>query len=515
MPVRRRIVPVARRRALLVIVLAAGLVSAGRAQAQGAAVPVVTTQGGRLEGVTEGGLRIFRGIPYAAPPVGLLRWRPPQTALPWPGVRPAVASGPACPQKVARQEPERSLRNTAQSEDCLTLNIWAPDRPDGATLPVMVWIHGGSFRFGSGSLPLYDGSALARRGVVVVTINYRLGLFGTFAHPALRSTDGPDGNYGLLDVIAALRWVKDNIAGFGGDPGAVTLFGESAGGASVAYLMASPLADGLFARAIIQSGGLSLPEYGRDQAAATALGIARQLGAADAASLRALPADALRDADTAPADTMPFIDGTVVRDRMRAAFEAGRVRHVPLLIGSNDAEAGFFGPSYWQDLPREAGPDIWARLQRSCFGYGAGGEDACAEQVASERFAGMNSRAMARGASNGAPVFAYRFAWVPPAARQAVRGAIHTAEIPYVFGQVAADPAADAVSRALSDQFAARWVTFARTGNPSLQPGDWPRFQAGLDERVLRAGLDGTAAVINPAEGLLDTIDAAALPPRP
>lgn len=364
---------------------------------------VVATAAGRLEGLTEGPLRVFRGIPYAAPPVGALRWRAPAPVQPWAGIRPATAFGPACLQKPARQEPERSLQNGPQSEDCLSLNVWAPAKAGTAPAPVMVWIHGGSFRFGSGSLSVYDGSELAKRGVIVVTLNYRLGLFGTFAHPTLHAEDQannrPGGNFGLLDAIAALRWVKDNIAAFGDDPAAVTLFGESAGGASVAYLMESPLAEGLFQRAIVESGGLSLPEYSRAKAETVATNLAAQLGAQDAAALRAVPAAAIRDADTGIADTMPFIDSTVVPDKMRAAFEAGRIQHVPLLIGSNDAEAGFFGPGYWQGLPREVSDAAWARLRPLCIGYGKGSDDACAEQVASEQFAGVVSRAVDRRAT--------------------------------------------------------------------------------------------------------------------
>ena len=479
-------------------------------------VPIVTTQVGRIEGTREGPLAVFRGIPYAAAPVGALRWRPPAPMPAWSGVRPAQAFGAACLQKAGRPGMANTQAVALQSEDCLFLNVWAPaDAAARGPLPVMVWVHGGAFRVGAGSLSPYHGDELAKRGAIVVTINYRLGLFGTFAHPAVQAAGEPGGNYGLLDTIAALRWVQDNISGFGGDPHQVTLFGESAGGVTVGYLMASPLADSLFGRAIIQSGGLSLPEYPRDKAAAVAEKLAATLGATGAEALRALPAEALRDADTAPADTMPFIDGTIVREKARAAFEAGRVQHVPLLIGSNDAEAGFFGPRYWQTLPADIGTEKWQTLRQHCFGYGSKDEDACAEQVASELFAGVNTRAFARGASPAAPVYAYRFSWVPPGERATRRGAIHTAEIPYVFGQVTADMRADPRSRSLSRSLADRWVAFARTSSPEIPGQAWPRFGVRSGEQMLLIGPDTEVIGRNPADKLLDTIDTLALPPRP
>jgi len=478
-------------------------------------MPTITTQAGQLRGSREGSLNVFRGVPYAAPPVGELRWRAPTPTPAWTGVRDATAFGAACLQKVARQEPERSLKDAAQSEDCLTLNIWTPsDAQHTGPLPVMVWIHGGSFRFGAGSLASYDGSELAKRGVIVVTINYRLGLFGTFAHPSLAQDGEPGGNYGLLDAIAALRWVQSNIAELGGYPHAVTLFGESAGGVSVGYLMASPLAAGLFRGAIIQSGGLSLPEYSRSNAEGIAANVAGVLGAKTAAELRALPASTVRDAETAPADTMPFVDGTIVREKMRTAFEAGRIAAIPLLIGSNSAEAGFFGPQYWQALPAQLG-ERWSALRRHCFGYGTKDDDACAEQIASEMFAGVNTRALSRGASAVALVYAYRFGWVSPARRLTTRGAIHTAEIPYVFGHVALDAAYDAGSRILSHALEDAWVAFAKTGSPIRNGDDWPPFVSGRSEKLLLMGPDTEAIGRNPADGLLDTIDAMALAPRP
>jgi para-nitrobenzyl esterase len=433
----------------------------------------------------------------------------------WSGVRPATSFGAACLQKTGRPGAAADSSPMPQSEDCLFLNVWAPaDATAKGPLPVMVWVHGGAFRAGAGSLPIYHGHELARRGVIVVTVNYRLGLFGTFGHPALKTNGEPDGNYGLLDVIAALRWVRGNIAAFGGNPDAVTLFGESAGGVTVGYLMASPLAAGLFQRAIIQSGGLSLPEYSRDQAEAAAEKVAGCLGVTTAQELRALSAEALRDAEIAPADTMPFIDGVIVPEKARSAFEGGRIQHLPLLIGSNDAEAGFFGARYWQSLPAEVGVESWELLRACCFGFGSKDEDARAEQVASELFAGVNTRALARGASIYAPVYAYRFSWVPLSERAAQRGAIHTAEIPYMFGHLAADMQMDVHSRLLSQSLADRWVAFARTGCPEGPGHDWPCFEQKTGELLLLIGPDIVTVGRNPASKLLDTIDGLDLPPR-
>ncbi|WP_313513120.1 carboxylesterase family protein [Pseudomonas sp.] len=475
----------------------------------------ITTSCGQIEGASEGLLAVFRGIPYAAPPVGELRWRPPKPMPPWLGVRPAITFGAACLQKAGRPGAAADFSPMPQSEDCLFLNVWAPVNATAeGPLPVMVWVHGGAFRAGAGSLPMYHGDELARRGVIVVTINYRLGLFGTFGHPALKTNGDPDGNYGVLDVIAALRWVRGNIAAFGGDPDAVTLFGESAGGVTVGYLLASPLAVGLFHRAIIQSGGLSLPEYSRDRAEAVAEEIAGTLGVTTKEGLLALPAEALRDAEISAADIMPFIDGAIIREKARTAFEAGRIQHLPLLIGSNDAEAGFFGPHYWDSLPAEVGDDSWQSLRVNCFGYGSQNDDACAEQVASEMFAGVNTLAFARSASVFAPVYVYRFSWVPVGERTAKRGAIHTAEIPYIFGHVAADMRMDSASRSLSRSLADRWVAFARMGSPDLPGQVWPSFETRNGELLLLIGPDTETVAPNPAGKLLDAIDDLGLPPR-
>ncbi|MDJ0929828.1 carboxylesterase family protein [Breoghania sp.] len=251
--------------------------------------PVVTTSAGSLAGIKTGEVESFRGIPYAAPSVGELRWKAPQSPKIWSGVRDASTFGAACIQKEARKNPEKSLKSYPQSEDRLTLNVWRSASTSNAAppLPVMIWIHGGSFRFGAVNLDLYSGADLARYGAIVVTINYRLGVFGIFSHPALHSaSDETDSNYGLLDQIAALRWMKDKIAAFGGYPDNVTVFGESAGGVSVSYLLASPIAKGLFDKAIMESGGLAVPVHSRKGADEIGETVASELGLGAVATAR-------------------------------------------------------------------------------------------------------------------------------------------------------------------------------------------------------------------------------------
>lgn len=463
--------------------------------------PVIVTLHGTLAGREENGLTVFRGIPYAAPPVGPLRWRAPQPPAPWQGMRDATAFGAICPQPVPPRGPEP--HPALQSEDCLFLNIWAPPSAETTLLPVMVWVHGGAFRLGAGSQSLYDGSHLARQGVVVVTLNYRLGVFGTFGHPALRREDEPGGNYGLLDVIEALRWVSRNIAAFGGDPGAVTLFGESAGGATVTYLMTSPLAQGLFNRAIVQSGGIDLPDWSCEAAGGAALALGTRLDAATAEALRALDATALVEAATDRAATMPFLDGRVVEMPSADAFEAGRAMRIPLLIGTNDDEAGFFGESWWSRVPGMLGADRFRTLKAACVGKAKDDDGLAARQIATERFVGVTTRRIARAAARHAPVHAYRFSYVPQ--NDTAPGAIHTAEIAYVLGVVAADATADQAGRSLSASLSARWVSFARSGDPSAPRSiAWPDYQAG---ELLLVRREDTTIGFDPVGRLLDQLE--------
>lgn len=318
-----------------------------------AAQPVVQTDLGRVGGTVQDGSDIFRGIPYAAPPTGERRWRPPADALPWHGIRPAVRRAPDCPQIYSPAQ-DAYRGPSVQSEDCLYLNVWRPTgAKPGARLPVMVWIHGGSFVAGSGSWSVYDGGALNRDGVILVSINYRLGVLGRFAHPALvaEQRGGPLANYGLMDQIAALKWVRRNIGAFGGDPDNVTIFGYSAGGVSVNYLMAAPSARGLFRRAISQSGGIQVEgsrkiegegvERLREPLLPEGERMADALGATDMAALRALPVARLLEWQSRNliGSLNPVQDGVLIPESVGAAFERGHIADVDYLAGSTSWEA--------------------------------------------------------------------------------------------------------------------------------------------------------------------------------
>ena len=315
-----------------VIAAAAATIALSALAAPAFASDTVKVAEGELKGATAGAVTSFKNIPFAAPPVGDLRWRPPQPAKAWTGVRDATQYGPQCMQMRAVQGPIN------QSEDCLQLNVWTPAgfKP-GAKIPVMVFIHGGSFTGGSGTMPLYDGTHFAERGVVLVTVNYRLGRLGFFAHPALSAEQKgqPLANYGMMDNLAALAWVQKNIAAFGGDPRNVTAFGESAGGILINDLMASPKAQGLFAKAISESGFGRIP--GQPMADAEAQGVAYAKGLGVAASgpdaLKALRALSAADLSKPAGGVTPILDGAVLPEGPARAFAAGRELKVPYIAG--------------------------------------------------------------------------------------------------------------------------------------------------------------------------------------
>lgn len=444
--------------------------------------PMAATTSGAVQGLSEDGIDRFLGIPYAAPPVGALRWRAPQKAGAWAEVRPAVTPGPICMQRTGAGV-EDGVNASAMSEDCLYLNLWRPQGVGaGDALPVMVWIHGGAFRGGGSSLPVYDGAALARRGVVVVTINYRLGAFGVFSHPGLRAEGEKSANYGLLDQQAALAWVQDNIGRFGGDAGNVTLFGESAGGASVLYQMASSGAQGRFHKAIVESGAIDLPDH--DTAQADRVGeqmVARVLPepASDPVQqigqLRSLGAADILRMPTAASDTMPVVDGVVVRQPIVQAFEGGHFTRMPLIIGRNSDEAGFFPDGFWKKVPSLMQTQ-WPPAMALAHGYGKTSEDAAARQVAGLLFVGVNTRRVARAAAeHGADVHVFRFAQVAPTADPALAGAVHTAELPYVFDTFKHPPQPGA--RALTNAMGDLWTDFAKGKALQLNDGStWPAF---------------------------------------
>ena len=490
----------------MLLVGACLLVRPGRcAVAPASATDPVRLDAGLVTGVTADGaraVRVFRGIPYAAPPVGARRWRPPQPCAPWEGVRACDRFGSACPQPPALIGGDVGRH----SEDCLFLNLWTAAGEAQARLPVMVWIHGGGHTTGSGSQPLYDGVRLAQDGVVLVTINYRLGPFGYLAHPLLsrESAQGVSGNYGLLDQIAALQWVRRNVAAFGGDPGCVTIFGESAGAASVARLMVSPLARGLFHRAIAQSGGpvghnrhLREAWYGQESMESVGERLAKQLGCADApdplVALRAKsPEEILRAAN--PVVGLfgkgnrfgPVVDGWALPDDPFVLFESGRQCAVPLLAGFNANE----GTVFLRNAPArgEAGYRLLLRLwfgeraerARELFPIENGDLDGALDRLVTLAAFGQPARAMARAMGKvNAPGYLYYFSQVPPAAAERKLGAFHSAEILYLFGNFPALAAPREEDTALSRSLRACWVNFARTGSPNgAGLPEWPAHDA-------------------------------------
>jgi para-nitrobenzyl esterase len=443
----------------------------------------VRVESGALRGVIENGVVVHRGIPFAAAPIGELRWRPPAPAAHWDGVRDASAYGPACPQP-ERGDRAGGGRAAVQSEDCLNLNVWAPE--GARNLPVMVWIHGGGHRIGSGTFPLYDGAALARQGVVLVTINYRIGLLGYFAHPALTqevSADAPLGNYGMMDQIAALEWVQRNIAAFGGDPDQVTIFGESAGAASSLYLIASPRARGLFHRAIVQSGGgLQRPASLRAQeeqgvAAAGRIGLGAN---ATATELRATTSAQWIEAlgNLEGLGFGPFIDGRLITEAPSRAFAEDRANDVPLMIGANDNEASVITSL---GVPANALNVLGPGLATLRTLYGDISEEEFQRQALGDAFFVAPAAWVAAQAADGAPSYLYHYTYVPERRRGVAAGATHGSEIPSIFQTWDRLPIPPAFitdeDRAFSAMISTCWVSFARTGAPACAgEAAWPAY---------------------------------------
>lgn len=484
--------------------------------------PVVRIGQGALVGRTTAGILAFRGIPYAAPPVGPLRWRAPRPPVSWPGMRDASTVGPICVQPLVRGDP--GVGPLPMSEDCLTLNVWTPD-PGKGRLPVMVWIHGGALVNGSGTAALYDGAALARRGVVVVTLNYRLGRLGFFAHPALSAEAGGDGlvgNYGLADMVSGLEWVRDSIAAFGGDPGNVTVFGESAGGAAILRLMIAEAARGLFHRAVVQSGlgrEEGTPVFrsrpGRRSLEARGAAFAERLGLARAtvAQLRALPAGQLL---TPPPSfyggDLLVIDGDdghgLIDEDVEPAFAAGRQAPVPLIIGSNSDEFGGVRPgdmSPWREIDG-ALTEAERRALHAAYdgeaGFRAGVVSDLAFNEPARRLARLHARA-------GHPTWLYRFDVVAAAMPGGASGAPHGSERPYVFDNLpAASWAVGERDRRAARAMADYWTGFATSGDPNGGGRPvWPEYRA-MPGQLLMFGNDGPAAAPVPQVERLDLIEA-------
>lgn len=432
----------------------------------------------------DGKVNTFKGIPYALPPVGELRWRPPVLAGIG-GVRKATKFGPRCQQ--APIYSDMIFRDQGGSEDCLYLNVWAPASRSGTRLPVMVWIHGGGFAAGASSEPRQDGENLARKGVIVVSLNYRLGIFGFFSHPDLarESERNASGNYGLMDQVAALQWVHDNINGFGGDPANVTIFGESAGSFSVSALMATPLSRGLFRRAIGESGGyfgetLRLKPRAETEKADTEFA-RTSLGTDSLQALRAKPADEILKAiSKGPAVRfVPNIDGYFLPESVVANFAAGKQSHVPLLAGWN-ADEGNYRMIVERD---EMTPENYAAHVRTIYGanaeeilklYPADEARHAARDLASDRFIAFGTWKWieAHLQTGQSPIYRYHFEETLPAAADAPAdaepAAPHASEIEFVFNMLPARklPWRDE-DRKLSETMATYWTNFAKTGDPN------------------------------------------------
>lgn len=475
--------------------LAAAALVASALMAFSAFAEPVRTQGGLIDGVVEDGVTVFKGVPFAAPPVGDLRWRAPEPPATWEGVRRCDSFSPICMQR--GMYPEDSPPEPT-SEDCLYLNIWVPDGAQESALPVMVWIPGGGLQNGSASTPLYWGDELARRGVIVVTVNYRLGALGFLAHPEL-TAESPykgSGNYGLLDQIAALAWVKRNIEAFGGDPDNLTVFGQSSGSISISALTTSPLARGLFRRAIGQSGGLfepleAAPEFELAGAEQVGGAFSARVGANSLQALRALPAEAIVAARFNP---QPNIDGHVLTETPYSAYAHGRAHDIDILVGSNEQEGLYFiagrtitAANFKDELSRDFPSFIVSLAGPKTPTDDAAAKAAFVEFEGGMRF-GWNMRAWARlnERNGGGSTWFYRFAHTLPAKE----GASHGADMAYVFGHL--DLLGDAPSsddQALAATMGEYWTNFARTGDPNGEGLPvWPKF----------AAADGRALILKP-----------------
>lgn len=504
-----RVTVMGMRRKLILFCLAAALLPA--------AVPdLVNVDTGRVKGAVNNGVASFKGIPFAAPPVGALRWKAPQPAPHWKDVRQAVEFGPRCMQGNIYND--MVFRDKGPSEDCLYLNVWTPAASAHARLPVMVWIYGGGFGAGAASEPRQDGANLAKKGVVVVSMNYRLNVFGFFSHAELAKESGHDssGNYGLLDQVAALRWVRRNISGFGGDPANVTIFGESAGSFSVSALMASPLAQGLFHRAIGESGayfGTVLPLQPLPRSEEADAKFAESIGAHSLADLRAKPAAELLDAAVKQKDIWfaPNIDGYFLPRSVREIFAGGQQSHVPLLAGWNRDE-GSYRAIFEKNAPTAANFAAYAhkhfadKADEFLKLYQADSDEQArrsAQDLSGDQFIAFSTWKWLdmHAATGGSALYRYEFDDAPPPpanpepADAAPRGAYHSAEIEFVFGALDSKNLPwRPPDKALSDLMSSYWANFARSGDPNgAGLPEWPAYSSRTHYAVMH--LDASSHV--------------------
>lgn len=433
-------------------------------------------------------VRVYRGIPYALPPVGSLRWAPPQPAAAWQGVRQAASFGNDCPQEAYSPSSVYYTPPKPTGEDCLSLNIWTAAKSTAEKRPVMVWIHGGALTRGAGSTPTYDGENFAKKGVVLVTINYRLGIFGFFAHPELtqESANRSSGNYAVLDQIAALKWVQKNIGAFGGDPGNVTIFGESAGSWSINYLVATPLAKGLFHRAIGESGAVFQPMRTLAQTETFGTRVSTSLK-----DLRGRTADELLKVRW---NTAPVVDGWIFPSDIYTIFSQGRQNDTPLIAGSNSDEATTLFP--W---PKAGTAATFTAQAKATYGdmaddflkiYPAGTDaEAEASHYASSRDQTftwqMRTWVRLQQKTGTSKSWLYQFSRFPPGPMSAAQRAYHASEIAYVFGNLTPPRIWEPTDRAVSDLMNAYWVNFAKKGDPNgTGLPAWPSYEQREDQSI-------------------------------
>ena len=489
-------------------ILFATLFAAVSIRAAGSA-PTVKIDTGKLEGKSDGTITAFLGVPFAKPPVGDLRWKPPVKPAKWKGVRKATEFGSRCMQ--GRIYDDMIFRDPGPSEDCLYLNVWTPAKKLGKgkdKLPVMVWIYGGGFAAGATSEPRQEGTNLAKEGVVVVSMNYRLGIFGFFAHPELakENSHNATGNYGLMDQSAALEWVKRNIAQFGGDPGNVTIFGESAGSFSVSQQMASPVSKGLFHKAIGESGGAfashALPMRTKDQAGEDGVKFAKEhLNADTLAALRAMPAQKLLDAQLADKHRWfaPNIDGYFLPESPEAIFAAGKQSDVPLLAGWNRDEGGSGIPkdkTSAEALKEISTKDFASNSDEFLKLYPADDDKQAARSLADfegDRFIAFSTWRWidAQTKTGKSPVYRYRFDMdhpKDPKRGPEEAGAYHSAEIEFVFGALDSETWINwrPEDHALTALIRKYWSNFAKKSDPNGEGlPKWPVYQADTGWEVM------------------------------
>jgi para-nitrobenzyl esterase len=477
---------------LSVLALLALASAPARADPTAATEPTAHIETGDLAGRLVGSVAIYKNIPFATPPVGPLRWKPPQPAAPWAGVRDAGEYGPACPQTInANGRPNGGGYVGPTSEDCLSLNVFAPYQPQSSRrAPVMVWIYGGGNSAGANSLPSTDGRGFARDGVVVVEVGYRIGALGFFAHPALTKAAAPGeplGAYGIMDQVAALKWVKRNIAAFGGDPTNVTIFGESAGGEDVLTLMATPSARGLFQKAAVESGSGWFTAQTLQKAEQDGDAVAQSAGApahATAEQLRAVPVEALVKAQ---GGANLITDGRLLPQTPSQAFTGHHVAAVPLLIGTNSYEASLLGPatnSFLKRIPADLRP-VYAKEAPDDLSY--------VNAVFTDSVMGATSRWIAAQMSDRPRSWLYYFSYVRVVRRGRLPGANHASEIPYVFDSQGLVPNYSAEitdeDRAMAKVVHSCWVAFAKTGVPTCTGAPaWPAYARSSD-RLMEFGL--------------------------